>query len=438
MSFPSDVRREEPPLQAVWDFFADCHRIWNDREARICLIGLAGKRGLIIGMSSAMLSLFFGKHFTLTEIAYILAWVAGGVAVGSLLAGLQKHPRRMLGLVPIGAVGLTIGLGYVATGDKPDMWFCALVGAMAGLINVPLAAAYQAAAPADARGNAMAVRNMADYLSAAVVGIGMTGLTHAFDLTASAQLWIIAAISLLATIAAIWVFRRETWEQLIEVVFFFMYRFRAAGPGLDKIPLQGPVIIIANHSAWMDPMWLAKVMPRSLIPMMTSVFFDQWLLRWIMVYLADAIRVEASGFRRDVPEIDIAIEALDDGKCVVIFPEGRMRRSEEKPLKMFGQGVWHILKERPNTPVVICWIEGGWGSYFSYFNGSPTKNKSFDFFRDIAIAVGAPVIIDPEVLADQRKTRQFLMEQCGKAREYLGLDPIVLATAETEPENEEP
>lgn len=437
VNFSSDVRREEPPLQAVWDFFVDCRRIWDEREARIALIGLSGKRGLIIGMSAAMLALFFGKQFTLTEMAFILAWVAGGVAIGSLLAGLQKHPRRMLGLVPMGGVGLTIGLGYVATGDKPDLWFCALVGAMAGFINVPLAACYQSVVPADARGNAMAVRNMADYLCAAIVGIGMTALTHVFDLTPSAQLWIIAGVSALATLAAIWIFLREILEQLVEVVFLLMYRFRSTGPGLETFPLKGPVIVIANHSAWMDPLWLAKVLPRSMTPMMTSVFLDNWFMRLVMVYLFEVIRVEASGFRRDVPELKIAVEALDEGKCVVIFPEGRMRRSEEQPLKMFGQGVWHILKERPNTPVVVCWIEGGWGSYFSYFNGPPTKDKSFDFFRDIAIAVGEPEVVDPEILCDQRKTRLYFMEKCGKLRELLGLDPVGLAPQESESEGEE-
>ena len=35
---------------------------------------------------------------------------------------------------------------------------------MGGLVNVPLSATYQADVPADARGNAMAIRNFADYV----------------------------------------------------------------------------------------------------------------------------------------------------------------------------------------------------------------------------------------------------------------------------------
>jgi 1-acyl-sn-glycerol-3-phosphate acyltransferase len=422
--FPSDVRREEPALAAVRDFFTDFWRIWRVRDARIALIGLSGKRGLVIGMSGAMMAILFKDAIKLDDIAIITSWVAAGVAAGSLLAGVQKHPRRVLGLVPVGGVGFTVGMAYAATGDKPDPWFCALVGVAAGLINVPLAATYQAAVPADARGNAMAIRNLTDYVFATIAGIGMFLLGRFAGFDGPMQLWLVAGVSLLATIAAWWYFRRELVEQIIEFAFAVMYRFRAVGPGVDTFPLKGPVIVVANHSCYMDPMLLGKVLPRTMIPMMTSIFFDHWFLRWTMIYLADAIRVEASGFRREVPELQKAVATLDAGKCLVIFPEGRLRRTEELPLKLFGQGVWHILKERPDTPVVVCWIEGGWGSYFSYKGGLPTKNKKLDVRRPIDIVVSMPQVIDAEILADHRTTRQYLMEQCGALRKELGLEAI--------------
>ena len=56
----------------------------------------------------------------------------------------------------------------------------------------------------------------------------------------------------------------------------------------------------------------------------------------------------------------------------MVFPEGYLRRTEDRPLRRFGQGVWQILKARPDTPVFTAWIEGNWGSYTSYANGPPT------------------------------------------------------------------
>lgn len=436
VSFPSDVRRDDGAMQAVRGFLSDLRSVLRSREAYVCLLGLSGLRGLIIGMTAVFLARVFDMDL-LGDSIFIAVWIAVGTGLGSLLAGLQKHPRRVLGIVPWGGLGLTLALGWTAhtdrPGELPDSQTWATFGLMIGLINVPLAVVYQIALPADARGNGMAIRNMTDYLFTAVTAVSLFLLARYADLSQTAQLWIIAALSLWATVASFWEFRREVCELIIEFTFAIMYRFRSAGPGLDTFPLRGPVLVVANHSAYVDPMWLAKVLPRTMVPMMTSLFFDHWLLRWTMLYLFDGIRVQDSGYRRDVPELADAVAALDAGKCVVIFPEGRLRRKEEVPLRMFGQGVWHILSERPDTPVVVCWIDGGWGSYLSYCNGPPSKNKRIDILRPIGIGVGAPQVLSAEILADHRTTRLYLMQQCAEARKYLGLEPLATPQTDEEP-----
>jgi 1-acyl-sn-glycerol-3-phosphate acyltransferase len=172
--------------------------------------------------------------------------------------------------------------------------------------------------------------------------------------------------------------------------------------------------------------------------MMTSLFYDLPVLRWLMTRVVRAIRVQASTFRREAPELEEAIAALDRGECVIIFPEGFMRRRDDQPLRQFGQGVWHILSERPQTQVAVCWIEGGWGSYFSYRNGNPTTNKPMDVWRHIDVAVGPAQVLDPQVLKDHRATRAYLMRTCLEARRYLGLEPLSLGKAGAEPAEDKP
>jgi 1-acyl-sn-glycerol-3-phosphate acyltransferase len=138
-------------------------------------------------------------------------------------------------------------------------------------------------------------------------------------------------------------------------------------------------------------------------------------------HVARAIRVPYGSFRREAPELQEAIAALRAGECVVIFPEAMLRRTEDVLLRPFGRGVWNILHELPETPVCLCWIEGGWGSYFSYKDGEPGKNKRPDRGRPIDIAFNEPHPLDPAVLANHRATRKWLRKEVLQCRAYLGL-----------------
>jgi 1-acyl-sn-glycerol-3-phosphate acyltransferase len=297
-----------------------------------------------------------------------------------------------------------------------------VLGFGSGLAIFPLWSAYRIAVPKKVFRNALVFSVVANCILAGTLLSVMYGLIKAQILGEEEHVWPIVALTAGLTVMAAWLFFREVLELFTEFLIWPSYRIRCHGLGLDNFPLQGPAIVVANHSAWLDPVWIAKVLPRRFTPMMTSVFYDRPILRWLMVHVIHAIRVEASGFRREAPELRQAVVALDRGECVVVFPEGRMRRREDQLLHRFGQGIWHILRERPNTPVIPCWIEGGWGSYFSYCGGPPTRNKRFDRWRRIDVGIGQPRIIEPSVLEDHRATRIHLMQACLDARQYLGLE----------------
>jgi 1-acyl-sn-glycerol-3-phosphate acyltransferase len=425
VAFAADVRRPESAGAAVAGFFRDAGRIWRDLDSRATLLGLGALRGLVAGSAGAFFAVVLSDEtrslLERIESAFdVLVWLTAGAAAGSLLAGVARHPRRALGLVPLGVLAMAIGLVLAANGSQGRV-ICVLLGAGGGLVNVPLAAAYQLYLPADARGNGMAIRNFCDYVCMAAVAGLLFALAGADWLTPDGQFWLMAALAIVAALAAWAILFREIIELATEVLLTPLYRVRAHG-AIDQFPQRGPLVVVANHAAWFDPIWLAKVLPRSLRPMMTAMFYDLPVMRWLMKHVARAIRVPVSTYRREAPELQEAIAALDAGECVVIFPEGSLRRTDERPLRRFGQGVAHILAERPETPVVVCWIEGNWRSFFSYWKGPPAKNKKFDFWRRIDIAVGPPKLMDPEVLADQRRTRAFLEQRCRETRGMLGLE----------------
>jgi 1-acyl-sn-glycerol-3-phosphate acyltransferase len=422
--FPSDVLRPEPPVEAAAGFFRDSLRISRARMAAASLLGLACFQAIVTAGAGAIVQRTLDQERSQEGLLRDLALITVAAGLGCLTAAWQGHPRRSLGLVPLGATGLLLGLAgaIYAEGSAADWLPCFVLGFMGGLVNVPLRAAYQAAVPADARGNGMAVMNTTIYVLTAALALLLVALVHSGGLpTPAAQLRLLALLAGLGAIVAWRQLFPQAVEQVLEIVLAPLYRVRVHGPGRDLLPRNGPLLIVANHAAYLDPFWLCKMVPRKVTPMMTSTFFDLPFIRWSMVHIVAAIRVPAAPFRREAPELEEAVAVLRQGGCVLIFPEAQLRRREDLPLRMFGQGVWRILREMPQTPVTVCWIEGGWRSFTSYYNGPPLRRKRLDFWRRIDIAIEEPMVLDPALLADHHTTRRTLMQMCLGCRRYLGL-----------------
>jgi 1-acyl-sn-glycerol-3-phosphate acyltransferase len=437
-SFPSDARQPESPGRAITGFFRDAVRIGREPAARGSLLGLASFQAIVTAGAGAIVQRSLDRGLS-EGMLHVLGLMSVGAGLGCLTAGAQGHPRRSLGLVPLGATGLLLALAWVILANPlaPNLSYngleggllsllpCFVLGFMGGLVNVPLRAAYQAAVPPDARGNGMSVMNTAIYVLTIAVALVLIALHESGLLrTPAAQLTLLAGLAGVGALAGWRLLFPQAIEQLLEILLTPMYRVRARGPGFERIPRQGPLLIVANHASYLDPFWLCKIMPRKVTPMMTSAFYDLPFIRWSMIHLVGAIRVPEASFRREAPELRDAVAVLRRGGCVLLFPEGRLRRSEAQPLRMFGQGVWRILQELPQTPVLVCWIEGGWGSFTSYFHGPPLRGKRLDWWRRIDIAVEEPRPIDPAILADQHATRQYLMRTCLATRRYLGLPTL--------------
>lgn len=352
------------------------------------------------------------------------AWFAGAAFAAALLPYLYWAPSRAPGFVPLAAVAWLAAAGHGAYWHEWPGW---AHGIPLGLITGSLARG---------RRDKGTTEETAGLAAAIVLGAGVAWIIHQRGRPFDVAEWFVLAV---ATALVGWSWARlfrPLFELTLEPVLWLMYRTRCAGPGFENFPRTGPCLVIANHACWLDPVFLAKVLPRPITPMMTARFYDLPLIRRLMVAFG-VIRVPEKALKKDTPEIQEAIAALDRGECVVIFPEGYLRRSEEKPLRRFGQGVWQVLKARPNTPVYAAWIEGGWGSYTSYFNGAPTKNKKKDYRRAIGVGLSAAVTVPAEVLKEHLHSRTYLMDLVSAARKHLGLEPLpTFALPEKEDESD--
>lgn len=343
----------------------------------------------------------------------VVSWLVGSFAIGLALPMLYWSRYRVLGFAPLAALAWLLVV-VVSMCFLPGNWSGVAHGLPLGIMI---------GAVVRGRRGPQAGEETTGLFAAVLVGVAISWL-----FVSRGQPFNFAAYYLLVVAGVLvwWTWTqlfRACFELLLEPVMWIAFKIRGRGPVLADFPRTGACLVIANHACWFDPGFIGKVIPRPITPMMTARFYDLPILRWLMVSFG-VIRVPEIAMKRDASEIQDAIAALDRGECVVIFPEGYLRRTEEQPLRRFGQGIWQILRARPTTPVFACWIEGAWGSYTSYHNGPPTKNKPRDVRRPIDVGASAAVTVPVEILGEHLSTRIHLMNLTIAARKFLDLPPL--------------
>lgn len=88
--------------------------------------------------------------------------------------------------------------------------------------------------------------------------------------------------------------------------------------------------------------------------------------------------------------------------------------------------------------MIACWVEGTWGSFFSHFNGPPTRNKRFRLRRPVRVGILEPQTVPAELLADPIRARTYLANLVLAARRPLGLPDLPPITVGQQDEDAEP
>src|SRR5688572_518755 len=101
------------------------------------------------------------------------------------------------------------------------------------------------------------------------------------------------------------------------LLYFFGYSYRFFGQ--HRVPRTGPVLIIANHESFWDPPMVGVAMPRRVAFMARKTLYNSNALAKFMENVGTiAVDQEGTGLEG----IRIAIKKLQEGKAVVLFPEG--------------------------------------------------------------------------------------------------------------------
>ena len=338
-----------------------------------------------------------------------------GIGAGALLCEVLSRRHVEIGLVPLGAFGMTVfsvDLYFAASGlgassamgaaeflARPAHWRVladlALLSLSAGIYSVPMYALIQMRSQPTHRARIVAANNILNALFMIASSL-MAGALLAAGLTVT-ELFLV--IGLLNAVVAAYIFLLVP-EYLLRFVAWIasrlIYRFRVRGD--EHIPTQGAAVLVCNHVSFVDAVLLMAASPRPIRFVMDHRIFRIPVLG-ALFRLARAIPIAPQ--KEDPAVYQAAFEraaaVLRDGDLLAIFPEGGITRDGQ--LQPFKGGIMKIAEQARadalgDVPVIPMALTDLWGSFFSRIElsgGQPTAMvKPFrrGLFNRVGLEVG--------------------------------------------------
>ena len=180
---------------------------------------------------------------------------------------------------------------------------------------------------------------------------------------------------------------------------FFTFGFSLRRSGWGNMPRTGPVLGLANHQSMFDPVLVGLSSRRYLSYLARKNLFEQPLLGPLIRSL-NAIPIDRNMGKEGIQAV---LKSLDQGRAVLMFPEGeRTPTGEVLPLK---PGVALLIKRVtcPIVPICIAGCFAAWSRFRKWPRPSPLFLPPGD--STIAVSVGEP--IDPARY--QGKDREWIV-----------------------------
>jgi 1-acyl-sn-glycerol-3-phosphate acyltransferase len=343
-----------------------------------------------------------------------------GIGIGSLLCERLSGHKVEIGLVPFGSIGLSVfgfdlylaslhytgtamvdAAGFIAQkGSIRILFDCVMIGVFGGFYIVPLFALIQTRCDRKHLSRTIAGMNIMNALFMVVAALAaMVMLNMGFTIP---QIFMAAA--LMNAVVAIYIFSLVP-EFLMRFLAWLLIHtiHRVHAVDTDRIPEEGPAVLVCNHVSYVDAIVIMAASPRPIRFVMDHRIFKVPVLSWIF-RTARAIPIapaKEDPWLMEKAYVDIA-QALHEGELVCIFPEGKLTSTGE--INPFKGGIKKIIDRSP-VPVIPMALRGLWGSLLTRSDGNPFGRSFRRGPRSrLSLVVGQPVTsaqVSPESLQEQ-------------------------------------
>jgi 1-acyl-sn-glycerol-3-phosphate acyltransferase len=131
--------------------------------------------------------------------------------------------------------------------------------------------------------------------------------------------------------------------------------------GRKNISGCGQFILVANHNSHLDACSLMNLFPlhrlHNIHPVAAGDYFlSNPILAWVSTTLLNIIPIPRDNITKTNNPITKMGEALDQGKSLILFPEGS--RGQPEVMSEFKTGIAHLIKKYPTIPVIPVFLKG--------------------------------------------------------------------------------
>jgi 1-acyl-sn-glycerol-3-phosphate acyltransferase len=178
----------------------------------------------------------------------------------------------------------------------------------------------------------------------------------------------------------------------------FTLGFSLRTEGAYRVPRNGPVLILANHESFLDPLAVGLAVRRRIRYLARKTLFKP---AWFGNYLRSVgcIPVDQEGVAKE--GIRASLDVLQAGHALLIFPEGE--RTSTGQMLPFKPGILLLMKKFP-VPILPVGVAG---AYEAFPRTARIPKVSPLFWTptgaSLAVSVGHP--IPPERFQDMERDR---------------------------------
>jgi 1-acyl-sn-glycerol-3-phosphate acyltransferase len=153
----------------------------------------------------------------------------------------------------------------------------------------------------------------------------------------------------------------ETSYFAAALTFTMGWSFRSQGR--PNVPRTGPVLLIANHQSFLDPILVGLAARRHLCYLARKTLFKNPAFAWL-IRMHNAVPIDQEGIGKE--GIKAILQQLQRGQAVVVFPEGN--RTDDGDMQPLKPGIQLLIKrtEAQILPVGIAGAYDAWPRWRAY------------------------------------------------------------------------